>query len=151
VHSSLEDILCDIGCGDGRFVITSFFEFGVRAAYGVELNHELAILAKSKLQRAVDLFGISKASEGRSLAIIEGNFFELSDADLQKIELATVYVVYLLKEKMHFLESIFRKALARGGKVISIYFPFLNWKPVYVSDDDMTLIYTVDSIPAPES
>ncbi|KAH7820105.1 uncharacterized protein MONOS_2844 [Monocercomonoides exilis] len=142
-----KDKICDIGCGDGRFAIVSFCEYGVQQSIGIEIDSDLATLAKEKVKRAKELLSGDKERNSDKLIIVEGNFFELDEKQQALVEESTLFIVYLLKDKMHLLESFLRKQLEKGARFISILFPFLDWKPIKKSDDEKVLVYSKDSIP----
>lgn len=78
------DVLYDIGCGDGRFIVTAAKEYGCTSV-GIELNHQSAEMAR---QRAADALVTSKVM-----------IFE-SDAQNLTYLGADVVVMYLYPELM---------------------------------------------------
>lgn len=77
-----QDLVCDLGCGDGRIVVTAAEEFGARAV-GYDNDRRLVELAREKAREA----------EVESLVTLqEADFFEVDFSD------ATVVTLYLLPE-----------------------------------------------------
>ena len=112
-----QEILYDLGCGDGRFIINAARKFGVKAV-GIELNLFLYLWC----QFAITILGLR-----RKVKIKYGNFFkrDLSDAD--------VIICYLLPETNNKLEDKFLRELKPTARVISNSFVF-NKLPVVNED-----------------
>jgi SAM-dependent methyltransferase len=104
----------DLGCGDGRLVITAAKEHDAKAT-GYEAALSIYLLAK--LKNAVS----------RSKAIISPqNFFsvDMSDAD--------VVFCYLFPHVMNKLKKKFEQELKPGTRVISNSFEIKGWIPTRV-------------------
>ncbi len=106
------DVLYDLGSGDGRIVITAAEKYGARAV-GVELDEGRF---KESSERIVQL-GLEKHAK-----IIRGNFFE---TDLRP---ATVLTLYLLTSVNQRLRPRLEKELQPGTRVVSHDFPMEGWK-----------------------
>jgi len=61
-----EDVVYDLGAGDGRIVITAVKKFNVKKAVGVEKNEERVRMALENIKK--------EGVEGRA-TIIKGDFF----------------------------------------------------------------------------
>ncbi|MFX0006397.1 MAG: SAM-dependent methyltransferase [Promethearchaeota archaeon] len=103
-----EEILYDLGCGDGRFIIKAARRFGAKAV-GIELNLFLYLWC----QLAITILGLR-----RKVKIQYGNFFkhDLSDAD--------VVICYLLPETNDKLEDKLLRELKPTARIISNSFVF---------------------------
>lgn len=121
------DIVYDLGSGDGRTVITAARDFGARA-YGVEFNPDMVALAKRNAQRA----GVT----GR-VSFIQGDLFK---TDFSK---ATVLTLYLLPDiNMRLRERVL--AMRPGTRVVSHAFDFGDWQPDQtISEEERTAYYWV--------
>ena len=107
------EMVYDLGCGDGRILVTAAQKFGARAT-GVELDAELyrkttAHIAELKLQDRIKL--------------INGNLLE---ADLSGADVVTLY---LLTDSNTKLRPNLEKYLKAGARVISHDFVILGWVP----------------------
>ena len=103
-----EDILYDLGCGDGRIVFTAAEQYGIKAV-GIEIDP----LRYLYCQAAISSRGLRDR-----VKIKFGNFFrhDLSDA--------TVVTCYLLQDTNNKLQQKFREGLRPGTKIISNTFTF---------------------------
>ena len=120
-----EDIVYDLGCGDGRTIITAARRYGARAV-GVEIDP----LRYLWCQFAITLLGLRKR-----VKILYGNFF---NHDLSE---ATVVTCYLLPETNSDLEEKLKGELRFGARVVSNTFTFPGLHSV--RNDDDARLYTV--------
>jgi SAM-dependent methyltransferase len=105
------EVLYDLGCGDGRIVITAAKEFGSRAV-GVDLN---AMLINEDRNKAKKL-GLGEAAQ-----FIDGDMF---DVDLRLADIVTMYLLTSANEKVRpKLES----ELRIGARVVTHDFPINKW------------------------
>jgi protein-L-isoaspartate O-methyltransferase len=103
----------DLGCGDGRILITAAREFKAKAV-GVELSDPLVQQAREQVKR----LGL----ENR-VTVVEG---DLMHSDLRSADVVTVY---LLTEANDQLKPLFEKSLHRGARIVSHDFKIRGWKP----------------------
>lgn len=106
-----DDIVVDLGSGDGRMVIAAA-KRGARAR-GVEYNPEMVQLATQRAREA----GV----HGRA-TFVQGDMFEADVSD------ATVMAVFLLTENMRRLQPTFL-ALRPGTRIVSNTFAIPEWPP----------------------
>src|SRR5258708_1921756 len=108
----------DLGCGDGRVLITAVERFRAKAV-GVELSPKLVDLARASIkQHGYD----NRAS------VIQRN---LLHADLSN---AAVVTLYLLTASNSRLRPNLEKYLKPGARVVSHDFEIRGWKPVRVEE-----------------
>ena len=112
-----DDVVFDLGSGDGRIVIAAARDFGGRGV-GVELDKEL--IAES-VQNAKEE-GVTER-----VKFLEEDFFKVDLRD------ATVVTLYLLPQLNARLLPKFLKELKPGSKIVSHMWEMGKWKP------DMTL------------
>jgi len=109
---SKDDVVYDIGSGDGRILITAAQDFKSKAV-GIELNE---ILVKDT-QRRVKELGLEDKIE-----VVQADAIE---ADLSG---ATVVTVYLLTASNEQLRPKLERELAPGARVVSHDFQFSGWQ-----------------------
>jgi ribosomal protein L11 methylase PrmA len=107
------DVLYDLGCGDGRIVITAAKERGARGT-GIDINPVRINEAKQNAKQA----GVSDKVEFRV-----GDLFK---TDFSK---ATVVTLYLLPDINVKLRPQLWKQLKVGTRVVSHDFDMGDWKP----------------------
>jgi hypothetical protein len=107
-----QDVVVDLGSGDGRIVVTAAQKFGARG-FGVELDWRLNL----------------QAEENARLAGVE-NRVKFLEQDLFKTDLseATVVTTYLLQFMMLRLRTVLL-GLKPGTRIVSHDFDFGDWKP----------------------
>lgn len=108
-----EDIVYDLGCGDGRFVITAAKNFGARGV-GVDID---PVRVKESNENA------QKAGVTDRVRFIEGDLFK---TDIRE---ATVVTLYLLNELNVQLRPKLLNELKPGTRIVSNTFDMGEWEP----------------------
>ncbi len=108
-----DDVVYDLGSGDGRFPITAARTYGARAV-GIEIRPELVKEARANAEKA----GVTDLVDVR-----EGDLFE---ADLSD---ATVVTLYLLPSVNLKLRAKLFRELEPGTRVVSHDFDMDEWQP----------------------
>jgi SAM-dependent methyltransferase len=108
-----KDMVYDLGCGDGRIVITAAQRHGARGV-GIDIDPQRIREAKENATRA-------KVTD--RVRFIQGDLFE---ADISE---ATVVTLYLLTELNIKLRPKLMKELRPGTPVVSHAFAMGDWKP----------------------
>lgn len=107
-----DDIVYDLGSGDGRILIAAVKKYGAKAV-GIEADPFRFMLAWS----IVLLSGQSKR-----IKLKFGNFFK------KNIDDATVVTLFLYKPTNNKLRDKFKKELKPGTRVVSYIWTFDNWE-----------------------
>lgn len=105
---SPEDVVYDLGCGDGRMVLSAAMRYHARAV-GIEID---------PLRYVWCQFLITLLGQRKRIRIIFGNFF---NKDLSE---ANVVMCYLMPDALSKLEKKFRQELRSGTRVVSNRFAF---------------------------
>ena len=119
------DTVIDLGCGDGRIVITAAAKYGAHGI-GYDLNPERIKEANENAR---------KAGVADRVKFVEGNLF---DAD---IHAATVVTLYLLPDVNMRLRPKLLKDLKPGTRVVSHAFDMGDWKPEKQVSTDYSTLY----------
>lgn len=106
------DILYDLGCGDGRIIISAAKEYGIKSV-GIEKNSFLAWFCKNRIRK-------NKLED--KIKVIKGDIFN------QNLSKATIVVMYLTQKLNDKLKSKFERELKKGTRVISASHVFKGWK-----------------------
>lgn len=124
-----DDVVYDLGCGDGRIVIAAASQFGARGI-GVEYDTEVA-------KRAIN--NVRKSGVEDLVQIVVG--------DAMKVDVtpASVVMLYLLPESNVKLRPILETALKSGSRVISHDWDMEGWtaKQITRMDDGTGRIHTL--------
>lgn len=118
-HIASEDVVVDVGSGDGALVIAAA-RAGARAARGIEMNPFLVWYSRLRIRRA----GLSGQAR-----IMRANFYRvpLHDAD--------VVLLYLWPSTMAKLREKLEQELKPGTRVVSQAFPIAGWTPIRTDGD----------------
>ena len=108
-----DDIVYDLGCGDGRFVITAAKLFGARGV-GVDIDSERINDSNENARKA----GVTDR-----VRFIKGDLFEIDFSD------ATVVALYLLPELNLRLRPKLLRYLKPGTRIVSNEFDMGDWTP----------------------
>ena len=108
-----KDVVYDLGCGDGRIVITATQRYGCRGV-GIDIDPERIREATGNVQ---------KAKVADKVKLIQGDLFETAIGE------ATVVTLYLLTELNLKLRPKLMKELRPGTRVVSHAFAMGDWKP----------------------
>ena len=109
-----DDVVYDLGSGDGRLVIAAVRDFGARRAVGIEIDG--ALVARSREYARRD--GV-----GDRVTFLEQDLFQ---SDLSG---ATVVTLYLTREVNLRLRPKLLAELATGTRVVSFNFDMGDWEP----------------------
>ena len=108
-----DDVVYDLGSGDGRIVITAARDFGARGV-GIELDPSLV--------------AESEKNAGRDHVLFRARFIkqDIFEADVSE---ATVVTLYLSPEVNLRLRPKLLAQLKPGSRIVSHDFPMGDWKP----------------------
>jgi len=109
---SEDDVVYDLGSGDGRIVLAAAKEFGARGV-GIEIDPDLVETARRKARK----MGVSDRVEFR-----QGDLF---DTDLDE---ATVVTLYLWPDMNDRLRPKLQQELDPGDRVVSHSFDIDRWE-----------------------
>ncbi len=108
-----KDTLYDLGCGDGRIVVTAAKKYGARGV-GVDINPDRIKESKANAKAA----GVEHLVE-----------FRLQDAMTVDVSPATVVTLYLLSSSNAKLRPILTRQLKPGARIVSHAFSMGDWEP----------------------
>jgi SAM-dependent methyltransferase len=108
-----DDVVYDLGCGDGRLVITAAKRYGAR---GVGVDIDPARIAESKA--AAKAAGVEHLVE-----------FRQQDALTVDVSPASVVTLYLLTAANLKLRPTLQKTLKPGARIVSHQFGMGEWVP----------------------
>ncbi len=108
-----QDTLYDLGCGDGRIVITAASKRGVKKAVGIDLDPQRIKECRENAKNA----GVNK-----QVSFIQGDLFSID------FHQATVLTLYLLPDVNLKLRPKIFATLRPGTRVVSHDFDMGSWK-----------------------
>ena len=113
-----DDVVYDLGSGDGRIVIMAAQKFGAHAV-GVELSSDLF----QKSSDRIKTLGLQDRAQ-----IIHENMFEVN------VRRATVVTLYLLTSVNERLRANLERELRPGARVVSHDFQVPGWQPAETAE-----------------
>ena len=122
------ETVCDLGCGEGRVLITAAKEFSARAI-GVEIDPLKILLAR--LLRKIN--GVDD-----KVNIVRGNLFDFDPGS------ADVLYLYLTHQAMDKLFPKILKKLKPSVRIVSYRFCLRGMSPEKVSEDKTLFLYQLD-------
>ncbi len=113
-----KDTVYDLGCGDGRIVITAAKKYG---AHGVGFD--------------IDPQRVKESSENARTAGVE-NLVTFKQQDVMTVDVspATVVTLYLLTASNLKLRPLLTKELKPGARIVSHMFSMGDWEPTKVDN-----------------
>jgi len=120
-----DDLVYDLGCGDGRIIVTAARRYGARAV-GIELD-PLRFLWCQMLITVLRLRD--------RVRIVYGDFYK------QELGPASVVTCYLLRNTNKKLEGKFKSELNPDTRVVSNYFTFPGLQLVSKNEEEKLYLY----------
>lgn len=108
------DLVYDLGCGDGRIIITAASEYN---AHGVGVDIEPCRVAESR-------------SNAKKAGVEHLVTFSLQDALTTDLSPATVVMLYLVHWSNSKLQPIIKRQVKPGTRIVSHSFEMDDWTPV---------------------
>jgi SAM-dependent methyltransferase len=134
---SKNDVLCDVGCGDGRIPIIAHQYFQA-TAIGIDLDRDLIDISIKHAERRLGKVLTSTdttttttttTTMQRYEASCDGLSFVCNDALQEDLSAVTLMVVYLLPESFDVLAPLFRQHLSRSTDGPPQRLVVVGWKP----------------------
>ncbi len=125
-HVDSDDVVYDLGSGDGRIVIEAARMFNAQSV-GIEADPLRFIWSRMR----VVILGLKKVN------IIWGNFFH---KDISK---ATVVTLFLSRKANQNLKLKLQSELQPGTRVVTYFWNFKGWKPVQEDKENRIYLYVM--------
>jgi SAM-dependent methyltransferase len=122
---SKKDTVYDLGCGDGRIVITAAQKYGARGV-GIDIDPDRVVEASDNVR---------KGGVADRVKIVRGDLFQANISE------ATVVTLYLLTDLNLKLRPKLLKELNPGTRIVSHAFSMGDWKPERTVEVSGTNVY----------
>ncbi len=116
-----DDVVYDIGCGDGRMVIAAAKTYLARGV-GIEIDPRLIKECKANARRE----GVERITRFLCMDATKAHFAD-----------ATVLVLYLLPESLEALKPLFEKELRPGTRIVSHNYRMPGWDARIAAQDTL--------------
>lgn len=120
-----KDVVYDLGCGDGRIVITAAQRYGCRGV-GIDIDPQRIAEATAN---------VAAGKVGDKVRIVQGDLFEANISE------ATVVTLYLLTRLNAKLKPKLYADLKPGTRVVSHAFDMGDWKPEQTAQVSGSTVY----------
>jgi uncharacterized protein (TIGR03000 family) len=110
-----KDVVYDLGCGDGRIVVTAVSKFKAKRGVGIDLDPQRVKESQANAKAA----GVQDRVEFRQEDVLK----------LKDLGDASVVVLYLSDEVNLRLRPVLQKSLKPGSRIVSHRFTMGDWKP----------------------
>jgi ribosomal protein L11 methylase PrmA len=120
-----DELLYDLGCGDGRVLVIAAREFGAKAV-GIEIG---------PAQRAFSWLAAMNNGVSDRIQIEAGNFYR---SDVRK---ADVVFIYATSTEVAKLASHLEGQMKSGSRVVSISADFPEWEPSQFDEQGLIFVY----------
>lgn len=120
-----KDVVYDLGCGDGRIVITAAKKYGATGK-GIDINPERIAEAKANA---------AEAKVGDKVKFVVADLFKTDFSP------ASVVTLYLLNSVNMRLRPLLLSQLKPGTRIVSHAFDMGDWKPEKTLEVDGATIY----------
>jgi uncharacterized protein (TIGR03000 family) len=111
-----DDVVYDLGCGDGRIVIAAVEKFHARRGVGIDIDVQRIHESNANARQ----HGVEDRVEFRRADILK----------LEDLAAASVVTLYLSDELNLAMRPILRKQLKPGARIVSHRFLMGDWKPL---------------------
>jgi cyclopropane fatty-acyl-phospholipid synthase-like methyltransferase len=111
-----DDVVYDLGSGDGRIVIRAAKKYGARGV-GIEMDSQLVELSRAK------------AKEEGVDHLVEFRIEDAVNVDLSSATVVTLYMLPWFNEKMR---PVFQKQLKPGSRIVAHDYGIEGWPPTKV-------------------
>jgi SAM-dependent methyltransferase len=129
------EIVYDLGCGDGRIVITAVKDFKAKKGRGIDFNPERLkdCIERVKMEKLTD-------EQTKRLTFKQGDVLKMTPEDFKDVDVVTLY---LLPEVNLRLKPILEKGLKPGARIVSHDFDMGDWKAEKTESVDANRTHTI--------
>ena len=121
------ELLYDLGAGDGRVLLIAAKEFGANAV-GIEVG---------PIQCALIWLRIVGSGLGNKIQLKWGNYFKMD------VSQADVVFIYATSREVQRLAPYLEKQMKSGSRLVSISADFPEWEPSAFDEPDLFFIYSM--------
>src|SRR5262245_16231503 len=114
------DTVYDLGCGDGRIVITAVKEFKAKKGLGIDFNPDRLKDCEKRMKDEK-----LTAEQVKQLTFKQGDVLKMTPEDFKDVDVVTLY---LLPEVNLRLKPVLQKGLKPGARIVSHDFDMGDWK-----------------------
>ena len=114
------DTVYDLGCGDGRIVITAVKDFKAKKGLGIDFNPERLKDCEKSMEAAK-----LSPEQKKKITFKQGDVLKMTPDEFKDVDVVTMY---LLPEVNRRLAPVLQKGLKPGSRIVSHDFDMGDWK-----------------------
>jgi len=114
------DTVYDLGCGDGRIVITAVKDFKAKKGLGIDFNPERLKDCEKSMEAAK-----LSPEQKKKITFKQGDVLKMTPEEFKDVDVVTMY---LLPEVNRRLAPVLQKGLKPGSRIVSHDFDMGDWK-----------------------
>ncbi len=122
-----DEVIYDLGAGDGRVLLMAAREFGARAV-GIEIGPVQA--ARSSLR-------VTASGFGERIQVRCANFYKVG------LQPADVVFVYATSREALKLAPYLEQQMKKGSRLVSVSADFPGWEPSAMDERDLIFVYNM--------
>jgi SAM-dependent methyltransferase len=114
----------DLGCGDGRIVITAVGQFKAKRGLGIDFNPARLKDCEKSVAEAIEKKKLT-TEQAKNLTFKQGDVLKMKPEEFKDVDVVTLY---LLPEVNLRLKPVLQKGLKPGSRIVSHDFDMGDWK-----------------------
>lgn len=118
------DTVYDLGCGDGRIVVTAVGQFKAKRGLGIDFNPARLKDCEASVKKAIEDKKLT-SEQAKTLTFKQGDVLKMKPEEFKDVDVVTLY---LLPEVNLRLKPILQAGLKNGARIVSHDFDMGDWK-----------------------
>src|SRR5262245_53172764 len=114
----------DLGCGDGRIVITAVGQFKAKKGLGIDFNPVRLKDCEASVKKAIEEKKLTD-EQAKALVFKQGDVLKMKPEEFKDVDVVTLY---LLPEVNLRLKPTLQEGLKDGARIVSHDFDMGDWK-----------------------
>jgi SAM-dependent methyltransferase len=109
------DVVYDLGCGDGRIVITAVGQFGAKKGVGFDIDPDRLKDCQKSIEAAIANKKLTK-EQVKQITFKQGDLLKMKPEDFKDVDVVTLYLLPTVNLQ---LKPVLQKGLKPGARVVS--------------------------------
>ncbi|MBY0514429.1 MAG: class I SAM-dependent methyltransferase [Gemmataceae bacterium] len=118
------DTVYDLGCGDGRIVITAVGKFKAERGLGIDFNPARLKECDASLKQALADKKLTD-EQAKNITFKQGDVLKMKPEDFKDVDVVTLYLLPDVNDR---LQPILKAGLKDGARVVSHDFSMTGWR-----------------------
>ena len=119
------DTVYDLGCGDGRIVLTAVSQFKAKKGLGLDFDPERLKDCEANVKKAIEEKKLT-AEQAKTMTFKHGDVLKMTAADFKDVDVVTLYLYPSVNLR---LKPVLQEGLKDGARIVSHDFDMGDWAP----------------------